>query len=202
MSSPRHGFRTVGIQIDKGHECHVTDSFLGQYWWGEHGADGHGTAAFPLTATAVVVAGQDHWISGIVVFAALVGVELQGGAAVVTNTHIYNGGGASLVVTGQSNRIIGCYFDFDAVILIDPVAVEVAHSFFLGGVGVEVRSSGQPGAFVAGLSISNNQFVSGSADGSLAYGVVVNETAGAFASVNGTVSKMRDAKRSEWRRVW
>jgi hypothetical protein len=38
---------------------------------------------------------QDHWLSDIVIFSGLQGIVLQGGASVLTNTHIYNGGVSS-----------------------------------------------------------------------------------------------------------
>ena len=39
------------------------------------------------------------------------------------------------------------------VVLVDPVAVDISHCFFLGAVGVEVRSSGTKYAFVSGLQV-------------------------------------------------
>ena len=79
-------------------------------------------------------------------------------------------------------RVLGCYFDFDGVVLVDPVAVDLSHSMFLGGVGVEVRSSGA-GAHCSGLTLVGNQFVVGNAatGPSTWRAVWLNETAGAFA---------------------
>ena len=86
---------------------------------------------------------------------------LRGGALVLTNAHIYNGGeGAALEINGQtaahSIRVLGCYFDFNRVVLKDPVAIDLSHSMFLGGVGVELQST-QPNATIDGLTIIANQ---------------------------------------------
>eukprot|EP00966_Prymnesium_polylepis_P245139 5670365-Prymnesium_polylepis.1 len=162
----------------------TADSFLGQFWWGE---DGPGSDSGSSTATAVVIEGQDHLIDSCVIFSAAVGIELNGGAALVASTHIYNGGGPSLVVRGQEVRVIGCYFDFNPVVLVDPVAVDISHSYFLGAVGIELRSSGSPEAFVSGLQITHNQFIVGSADPRSRVGVWVNETAGRWSNINQTL---------------
>ena len=70
------------------------------------------------------------------------------------------GEGAALEVNGQtaahSIRVLGCYFDFNRVVLKDPVAVDLSHSMFLGGVGVELQST-RPNATIDGLTIIANQ---------------------------------------------
>ncbi len=178
-----HGFTSYGVRATQGHEVHLTDSFLGQYWWGE---DGTTPGAGNASGTAVLIDGQDHWIDNIIIFSAAVGVEMRGGAAVISNSHIYNGGGPSLLVSGHALRVVGSYFDFDPVVLIDPLAVDISHCFFLGAVGVELRSSGHPTAFISGLQITHNQFVVGNADPKDQVAVWVNESAGFFQSVNQT----------------
>ena len=70
----------------------------------------------------------------------------------------------------------------------------MSHSFFLGGVGVELRSS-KPGAPVDGLALLANQFVIGGAGAHGHKGnsvaefvtVTLNESAGAFAVPRSTV---------------
>ena len=179
-----HGFTTAGLKAIRGHELHLSDSFLGQFWWNEDmSTPGSGSP----TGTGVIVDGQDHLIDSVVVFSAAVGIEVNGGAAIISTTHIYNGGGASLIVRGQEVRIIGCYFDFEPVVLIDPVAVVLSHCYFLGAVGIELRSSGSPDAFVSGLQVTHNQFVVGSANPHDRRGVWVNETAGKWSHVNQTL---------------
>ena len=70
------------------------------------------------------------------------------------------GEGAALEINGQtaahSIRVLGCYFDFNRVVLKDPVAVDLSHSMFLGGVGVELQST-RPNATIDGLTIIANQ---------------------------------------------
>ena len=119
-----------------------------------------------------------------IVFSAAVGIELRGGASIVSNTHIYGDvndqGGPALVVSGQSVRSVGCYFDSKPVVLIDPMQVSIAHSFFLGAVGVELRSSGTPAAAINGLALNHNQFL---VKAHSPASVWLNETAGAFSDV-------------------
>lgn len=180
-------FATIGIHVLKGHEVHVTDSFLGEFEWGESGS-GTGGKTTNTTGTAIQIDGQDHWISDIVIFYSHRGVVLNGGALVLSNTHIYNNGDEALYVAGHAVRVLGCYFDFSRVVVVDPVAVDISHSLFLGGTGVEIRSSGT-GALVSGLTVVNNQFVLGDAPSSIGdiwEAVYLNTTAGMFRSVNST----------------
>jgi hypothetical protein len=55
-------------------------------------------------ARAVRPRPQDSWISDLIVFSGLRGVVMTGGAAVITNSHIYNGGLEALYVTGAAVR--------------------------------------------------------------------------------------------------
>ena len=179
-----HGFTTAGVRATQGHETHITDSFLGQWWWHEDPStpQPHGTT----TGTAILIDGQDHWITDVIIFSAAVGIEMEGGAAVLTNIHAYNGGGPSLLSYAHTIRAIGCYFDYNPVVLVDPVGVEIAHSLFLGAVGVELRSSGAAEAMVSGLQVTHNQFVVGGADPTGRFSVWVNESAGPFRFANDT----------------
>jgi hypothetical protein len=177
-----HGFSTFGIQVTKGHEVQVTDSFLGQYRWSES-TPSHGK---PLvaTGTAISIEGQDDWIDNVIVFSAAIGIELKGGASILSNSHIYGDvndqHGPALVVSGQSVRALGNYFDGKPVVLIDPMQVEVAHSFFLGAIAVELRSSGSAAAAINGLILNHNQFL---VKAQTPVSVWLNETAGPFTEV-------------------
>lgn len=176
-----HGFTSFGVKASGGHELHLTDSFLGQYWWQEDTRTDAGPGM--PTGVAVHIDGQDHYVHSVVIFSAAVGILTDGGAALISDTHIYNGGGAAVLVRSQEVRIVSCYFDFNRVVLVDPIAIEVTHCFFLGAVGVEIRSSGLPNAFISGLQIEHNQFAVGDADPASKRAVYVNETAGRFARV-------------------
>ena len=184
-----------GVRISQGHEVHVTDSFLGEFLWGEPGS-GTGTSGSNLTGTAIDIDGQDHWISDVIVFSARYGIVLNGGALVLTNTHIYNGGEEGLRIVGAATRVLGCYFDNGdghagaaRVVAIDPTAVDVWHNMFLGATSIELRSSGKPGAAVAGFHAVHNQFIVGNGVplSQPWEGVYLNQSAGPFAAVNGTV---------------
>jgi hypothetical protein len=176
-----HGFTSFGVKVSGGHELHLTDSFLGQYWWSEDTSTSLSQGR--TTSVAVHVAGQDHYLSGVVVFSAAIGILMDGGAALVSDCHIYNGDGPAMLVRSPEVRIVSSYFDFARVVLVDPVAIELTHCFFLGAVGVEIRSSGKAGAFISGLQIQHNQFAVGDANPAGQHAVWVNETAGRFTRV-------------------
>ena len=175
-----HHYVSYGVQVVGGHEVHVSNSWFGEWAWSE------GVGGRPkqnLTGTALEIDGQDHWLTDIVVFSGLQGIVLHGGASVLTNTHIYNGGtGPALVVDGSKGahavKVTGSYFDFNRVVLLDPVVgVDISHSMFLGGVGVAIQKSKSSSSSssaddpssspsssyptVDGLSITQNQFIIG-----------------------------------------
>lgn len=85
---------------------------------------------------------------------------LNGGASVITNSHIYNGGTEALLgnLGAEAVKVTGSYFDGCGVVLLRPVAVSITNSLFLGGVGIELRST-FPGAWCAGNLITGNQFI-------------------------------------------
>ena len=177
-------YTTVGIAVSKGHEVHIESGFLGEWIWGEDGP-GVGTN---LTGTAIEVDGQDHWITDVVIFSGLHGIVLNGGASVITNSHIYNGGTEALLgnVGASAVKVTGSYFDGCGVVLLRPVAVSITNSLFLGGVGIELRST-FPGAWCAGNLITGNQFIISSAQTPGPWPtIVVNETAGKFFPPNST----------------
>jgi len=193
-------FATIGISIHKGHEVHITDSFVGEFLWGEATRD-------ELTGTAVEIDGQDHWISDIIVFSGLYGIVLNGGASVLTNTHIYNGGQEGLRVRGTAIRVLGCYFDNGdqrtgaaRVVVIDPTAVDISHSMFLGATSIEIRSSGASDASILGFHAVHNQFLVGNGvpQNPPWDAIYVNETQGPFWSVNGTVIDRNTNPPADW----
>jgi len=108
---------------------------------------------------------------------------------VLSNSHVYNNGDQALWIVGHAVRVLGCYFDFSPVVAIDPIAVDISHNMFLGGVGIQIRSTA-PTGLVSRLSIVHNQFVLGDVDttqpGRLE-AIYLNTTAGMFAAVNSTV---------------
>jgi hypothetical protein len=129
---------------------------------------------------------QDHWISDIIIFSGKHGIVMNGGAAVISNSHIYNGGEDALVLAGHAIRVLGCYFDFNNVVVLTPaVAIDISHNMFLGGAFVEIRSTGtnkQNGKETpsSGLHVTHNQFVLGNAKSAGPWeAVVLNTTAGA-----------------------
>ena len=177
-------YTTVGIMVSKGHEVHVESCFLGEWIWGEDGPD----VGTNLTGTAIEVDGQDHWITDVVIFSGLHGIVLNGGASVITNSHIYNGGTEALLANEGAHavKVTGSYFDGLGVVLVHPVAVTITDSLFLGGVGIELRSN-FPGAWCAGNLITGNQFIINTVKTPGPWpSIVVNETAGRFFPPNST----------------
>ena len=184
-----HHYVEFGIQALKGHEVHVANSWFGEWRWGE----GAGRQNENVTGTAIEVDGQDHWLSDIIIYSSKKGVVLTGGALEMTNTHIYNGGdGPALEVRSNAVRISGSYFDNNPVVIVDPIAVDLSHSMFLGGVGIELRSS-KPNAPITGLSIMANQFVIGAGEKGMGPNrsdfvpIWLNESAGNFLKPQSTI---------------
>ena len=64
-------------------------------------------------------------MDNVIVFSAAVGIEMRGGAAILSNIHVYGDvndkGGPALVVSAASVRAVGNYFDGKGVVLIDPM---------------------------------------------------------------------------------
>jgi|EP01047_Picozoa_sp_COSAG01_P047128 hypothetical protein len=186
-----HHYVRYGIQAVQGHEVHVSNCWLGEWAWAESG----GRESQNLTGVAIEVDGQDHWLSEIIIFSGKQGIVLRGGALVLSNTHIYNGGtGSALELAGShAVRVLGSYFDFNRVVIKGPaVAVDISHNMFLGGVGVELQST-QSNETIDGLTMMANQFVvgKGSAGARDPSGrwlpFVLNESAGAFGQASNTM---------------
>ena len=64
-------------------------------------------------ATGILVAGNDHYVSDVIVYSALIGVELSGAANVISGVHTWNcatgKGGVGILNTAGHNHFTGCY---------------------------------------------------------------------------------------------
>lgn len=169
-------FATVGVQLVQGHEVHIGSSFFGEYWWIER-------HEHEMTGTAIVVDGQDHWISDVTIFAGKEGIRMRGGAAIIEGVHVYNGGSGPAIYLqapygSRSQRILGCYLDGRGIVVEAPaMGVSVRDSLFLQGTGVTINVT-QEGASVSGLDVSGNQFAGAGREGTVNATVWVNTTLG------------------------
>eukprot|EP00755_Sulcionema_specki_P004802 Sspe_Gene.31041::Locus_15325_Transcript_3_3_Confidence_0.500_Length_1633::g.31041::m.31041 len=126
-------FTGYGIQVNGGHEVMVNEC-----WLGEHNFDFRYGTTKP-TATAIQINSNDHYVTNTIVFASLVGMDVNGAANMIEGVHVWFpwnvaeqfGATAFLVRKGQ-NRFVGCYVDNSKMVLQDPVHVVITASFMLG----------------------------------------------------------------------
>ncbi|KAF6176382.1 hypothetical protein GIB67_041229 [Kingdonia uniflora] len=150
-------FTTQGILVYNGHETFISSSFLGQ-----HLTVGGDRDEKYFSGTAIELASNDNSITDVAIFSAATGIVLRGQANMVTGVHCYNKatyfGGVGILVKLPSNsqtRINNCYMDYTAIVLEDPVQVQISNGFFLGDANVVLRSvQGR----ISGLNIVENMF--------------------------------------------
>ena len=92
--------------------------------------------------------------------------------------------GTGILVEAPQTRLLGCYVDWNDVVLVAPIQdVSVEDGFFLGGGeyggGVLVLRTNGKQALIDGLSVAGNQWNNGGAEAM----IWANEAAGAFTSV-------------------
>eukprot|EP00047_Mylnosiga_fluctuans_P009251 m.10672 g.10672 ORF g.10672 m.10672 type:complete len:477 (+) comp2543_c0_seq1:149-1579(+) len=120
------GFNQAGVRIDGGHETMVVDTWLAEYYWSEPTPNAS-------VSIGVQINGNDHYLDDVIVFEyAKVGVEVNGAANILSGVHTWNLGGNGIVVNSYQTRLIGCYLDYDRLVLVDPQQIAVENSFFLG----------------------------------------------------------------------
>lgn len=130
------GFVETGIQIDRGHEVMVSESWLAACYWSEDDTACRRKAA---EAVGVLVDGNDHVLRNVIVFDfARVGVKVLGAANLLTGVHTWNGGGVGIELGNHTssygahqNRLIGCYLDYDTLDMYSPSQTVVQSTFFL-----------------------------------------------------------------------
>ncbi|KAF6165525.1 hypothetical protein GIB67_015848 [Kingdonia uniflora] len=150
-------FTTQGILVYNGHETFISSLFLGQ-----HLTVGGDRDDKYFSGTAIELASNDNSITDVAIFSAATGIVLRGQANMVTGVHCYKKatyfGGVGILVKLPSNsqtRINNCYMDYTAIVLEDPVQVQISNGFFLGDANVLLRSvQGR----ISGLNIVENMF--------------------------------------------
>ena len=152
------GFNENGILIYGGHEVMIHETWLGEYLYSNplsHQPN--------LTATAINIAGNDHFVTNTIVFSSQVGVAVNGAANLLTGVHTWNNaetlGGIGIFIDDPGytqNRLVGCYLDYNSLVAVDPAELVITDGFFLCGGNIVIRASGAGN--IAGLSIIGNEF--------------------------------------------
>jgi len=127
------GFKDVGVRIDLGHEVMVHQSWFMEYYWTE--------VAIPLPSymkdsksIGVQINGNDHFVSDVIVAGFThIGVEVNEALNILTGVHTWNNVlGVGIAVNAPQTRLLGCYLDFNALVITDPSQTVVQESFFFG----------------------------------------------------------------------
>ena len=150
------GFNENGILIYGGHEVMIHETWLGEYLYSNplsHQPN--------LTATAINIAGNDHFVTNTIVFSSQVGVAVNGAANLLTGVHTWNNaetlGGIGILVNSYQTRIVSCYLDYNSLVIAWPTAVVVTNCFFLCAGNLVLRASASE-TEINGLSIVDNEF--------------------------------------------
>jgi hypothetical protein len=131
------GFRKVGIQVTSGHAVMISDAWLAECYWSDNKSSNSSRCPKPSESIAIQIHGYDHYITNTIVFDfTRIGVEIVGASNVLQGVHTWNGGGVGIQLGNAtkgsgSNRLIGCYLDYNSLDLYDPSGVFVESTFFL-----------------------------------------------------------------------
>jgi len=175
-SSAIFGFTKTGVLLAGGHEAMISETWVAAYFWSDPKKERN-------DATGIQVAGNDHFVTNVIVFSARVGVAVTGAANLLTNVHTWNcatgAGGIGILNTMSQNRFVGCYLDFTDLKVVGSGAQQltVADAFFLGDAQL-VFAASAPNQAVYGVALTSNIWY----DCSNA-AVVSNETLGTWTSV-------------------
>ena len=175
-SSAIFGFVDTGILLAGGHEAMIQETWVAAYFWNSPNKEKN-------SAVGIKIAGNDHFVTNVIVFSARVGVEVTGAANLLTNVHTWNcatsDGGIGILNTMSQNRFVGCYLDFTDLTIVGSGAqqLSVSDGFFLGDAQLMFQASA-PGQAVYGVSLSGNVWYHCSNPA-----FAVNETGGSWTSV-------------------
>lgn len=144
------GFNEAGVRVLQGHETVVSDAWLAEYYWDE-------TPPAKASSIGIDIHGQDNYLTNVclrgnrtsfcvigptqlctaqvIVFDyAKVGVSIDGAASILEGVHTWNGGGTGIIINGsyaRQDRLLGCYLDYNTLVLVDPTDTTVEDTFFL-----------------------------------------------------------------------
>lgn len=119
------GYHQAGILVDGGHEVMITETWLAEYYWSEPQPSNS-------TSIGIQVNGNDHYLDDVIVFDYThTGVEINGAANILSGVHTWNGGGVGIAINSYQTRLIGCYLDYNVLVIKDPEQTVVENTFFL-----------------------------------------------------------------------
>ena len=172
-SSAMFGFNQTGVLVSGGHEFMMTETWVAAYFWNQPEKASN-------SATGILLAGNDNYVTNVIVYSARVGIELTGAANIVDGAHTWNSatgkGGVGIVNRQGQNRFTGCYLDFNDLVLENAQHVVVSDGFFLGG-GQLVFAAPAAGSAIVATTVSGNVWHNTDLPA-----IAVNETAGTWTS--------------------
>mmetsp|Transcript_19389 Transcript_19389/g.38744 ORF Transcript_19389/g.38744 Transcript_19389/m.38744 type:complete len:477 (-) Transcript_19389:46-1476(-) len=122
------GFTGTALQIDGGHEVMVEFSWFAECYW----SDSKTCIDRDDSSIAVQINGNDHYLHNVIIFDWVKkGVEVNGEANVLSGVHTWNGGGIGIEVNAGSTRIVGCYLDYNELLIKVADKLLVTDTFFL-----------------------------------------------------------------------
>lgn len=152
------GFRDTGVRIDGGQGVVVQEAWFAEYYWSEvKQGESEEKVTSNSSSVGLQLNGRDHVVRNAVVFNfARVGVEVNGVGNVLQNVHTWNGGGDGIVVSAPQTRILGCYLDWNRLLITDPEQTLVQSTFFLE-TGLHLKASKKK--WIDGLRLHDNTYV-------------------------------------------
>eukprot|EP01084_Bolivina_argentea_P297542 512621_1 len=173
------GFNEVGVRVNGGHEVMIYNTWIGQYVWNDK-------RRINASATGIELDGNDHFVNDVIIWSGKIGLVNKGGANIIYGLHTYNlateYGGIGIINYADSARIIGCYLDYNDLVLVSPInLVSVQDTFFLGGTTIRLQAN-DVNSSIQSLSIRDCQYSIGGYTG-VPYTVVLDETNGKFMSI-------------------
>lgn len=129
-------YTDTGVDMEGGHEVILHDSWIGACWYTPPGACWLNASALGNT-TGVLINGNDHLLTSVIVFAALQGVVVNGAANLLTGVHTWNTQAGAvpdaigILVTVWQNRLVAPYLDYVPLVLQGAALTSVTGGFFL-----------------------------------------------------------------------
>lgn len=119
--------------MDAGHETLIQEAWFAERFWSDI------QPGYSSNSIAIQINGNDHYILDSIVWQYTnLGIEINGAANVLMGVHAWGCGQpwcnnlTGIRVASNQNRLIGCYLDYNSLDIVNPSAVVVEASFFLG----------------------------------------------------------------------